>query len=119
MANFAERFKELRQQRNLTQEEIAEEFYLNKSSISRYERGQQMPEIELLRKLAAYFDVSVDYLLGNSDNVNGDSISKDVYVPETIAAHFDGDNYTEDDLKDIEEFLEFVKMRNEKKNKDK
>ena len=60
MASFGQRFKELRQEKNLTQEKLAEEFFLNKSSISRYILGQpammnyggydlkDMPEEEIL-----------------------------------------------------------------------
>lgn len=64
MTSFGQRFKKLRQEKNLTQEKLAEKFFLNKSSISRYEQNKQLPEIDLLEKIADFFDVSVDYLLG-------------------------------------------------------
>ena len=67
MSSFSERLKELRLENRLTQEELAEKFYLNKSSISRYERGQQVPELELLKKIADFFGVGTDFLLGKSD----------------------------------------------------
>lgn len=67
MATFAQRLKELRLEMHLTQQELADIFFLNKSSISRYEQGKQMPEIDLLQKFASFFNVSVDYLLGLSD----------------------------------------------------
>ena len=67
MSSFSERLKELRLENRLTQEELAEKFYLNKSSISRYERGQQVPELELLKKIADYFGVGTDFLLGKSN----------------------------------------------------
>ena len=52
--------------KRLTQQQLADVFYLNKSSISRYENNSQIPENELLQKIADYFEVSVDYLLGRS-----------------------------------------------------
>lgn len=67
MASFGDRLKELRKKSNLTQQELASKFYLNKSSISRYENGTQLPEHELLEKIADYFDVSIDYLLGRTN----------------------------------------------------
>lgn len=67
MANFSDRLKELRIERRLTQEQLADKFFLNKSSISRYEREQQVPELELLQQIADFFTVTTDYLLGNSD----------------------------------------------------
>lgn len=44
MATFGERFKQLRKEKNLTQEKLAEMFYTKKSSISRYENNLQIPE---------------------------------------------------------------------------
>lgn len=75
MNTFGERFKNERQKKELTQEELARMFLLQKSSISRYENNKQMPETDLLKKIADFFGVSVDYLLaGDSDNLH--SISK-------------------------------------------
>lgn len=67
MPTFGDRLKTLRKERNLTQEELANMFFLNKSSVSRYERDNQMPESDTLQKIADYFKVTVDYLLGRSD----------------------------------------------------
>ena len=68
MIIFAERFKQLRKQKGLNQEELANIFYSHKSSISRYESGKQIPEIETLKQYADFFNVSVDYLLGRTQN---------------------------------------------------
>jgi transcriptional regulator with XRE-family HTH domain len=67
MNSFGDRIRYLRKKHNLTQQELASKFYLNKSSISRYERGNQLPEHDLLEKIADYFNVSVDYLLGRTN----------------------------------------------------
>ena len=66
MITFGQRLKELRTLKRLTQQQLADVFYLNKSSISRYENNSQIPENELLQKIADYFEVSVDYLLGRT-----------------------------------------------------
>ncbi len=60
---FGTRLKALRQEKKLTQEKFANIFYLNKSSISKYEKDKNLPENQLLIKIADFFDVSVDYLL--------------------------------------------------------
>lgn len=70
MNTFGKRVKRLRIKKGLTQEALAKKFLLNKSSVSRYERGQQLPEIDVLTKLADFFDVSTDYLLGRTDDPN-------------------------------------------------
>lgn len=67
MNTFGQRLKSLRRKKNLTQEGLASEFYINKTSISRYENNTQFPEMELLIQLADYFEVSIDYLLGRTD----------------------------------------------------
>ena len=76
MSTFVERVKELRLEKGLTQQELANFFYLNKSSISRYEKDKQIPELETLEKLSDYFEVSLDYLLGKSDIKNPEKAIK-------------------------------------------
>lgn len=68
MNTFGERFKHERKKKGLTQEELAKMFLLQKSSISRYENDKQMPETDLLKKIADFFGVTVDYLLSGNDN---------------------------------------------------
>lgn len=70
MATFGERFKKLRTQKKLTQDKLAEIFFLNKSSISRYESDKQLPEPGSIQKFADFFNVSIDYLMGASDDIN-------------------------------------------------
>jgi transcriptional regulator with XRE-family HTH domain len=67
VTTFAERFKMLRIEKGLNQQQLANIFYTNKSSISRYESGQQVPEIDTIKKYAEYFNVSLDYLTGISE----------------------------------------------------
>ncbi len=58
------RLKELRKQRNITQSELAKYLGVVKSTISLYENENRLPDIETINKLADYFNVTVDYLLG-------------------------------------------------------
>ncbi len=67
MTSFGSRFKKLRKEKNLTQDKLAEKFFLQKSSISKYENNVHIPEIDVLQKFADFFEVSIDYLLGRSD----------------------------------------------------
>lgn len=70
MDKFGIRFKEERKRKKLTQQELASLFHLDKSSISKYENGHQVPEMETLINFANFFDVSIDYLLGKVSNEN-------------------------------------------------
>lgn len=88
MATFGSRFKELRKEKKLTQEQLANQFFLNKSSISRYENNNQVPETDTLKKFADFFNVSTDYLLGRSDK-RTEAIEPTLpedFTPETFAA---------------------------------
>ena len=61
------RLKELRKAKNLSQLKLAMDLNMNQNSISRYETGERQADYETLIKLAEYFGVSVDYLLGKDD----------------------------------------------------
>lgn len=67
MAKFCDRFKALRLEKGLTQDEIAKRFGLTKTAISAYERDINEPRFEMLDTIADFFDVSIDYLSGSSD----------------------------------------------------
>ncbi len=67
-SNFGERLKQLRREKNLTQEQLAEVFGVARNSIFSYETGRRIPDIEVLKSYAEYFGVTSDYLLGLSDN---------------------------------------------------
>ena len=70
MAKFHERLKALRTNKGLSQAEFAKYIKVSKSSINMYERGEREPGLETLERIADYFNVDMDYLLGKSDVVN-------------------------------------------------
>lgn len=67
MGTFQERLKSLRKEKDITIEKLAEDLGSAKSTISRYENGLREPKKDFLEMLSNYFDVSMDYLLGNTD----------------------------------------------------
>ena len=62
------RLLELRNKKNITQKEIAEKLFLTQNGYSSYENGRTEPNIETLCKLADFYDVSLDYLVGRERN---------------------------------------------------
>lgn len=76
MATFGERFRELRNAKNLTQEELRKDFNakyhysFTLAAISQYENDKRTPEIDALKSFADYFNVTLDYLIGRSDVSN-------------------------------------------------
>ncbi len=64
---FAERLKNLRKEKGLSQAELAKALNLTQRKISYLETGQFEPDLTILWKLSSYFGVSCDYLIGKSD----------------------------------------------------
>ena len=65
--NFAERIKELRLEKGLTQKQLAEIFNVDQTSIRNWENDINETDFKTLVKLAKFFDVTVGYLLGAED----------------------------------------------------
>ena len=57
----------LRAEKSLSQVQLAEEFGVDKSTIAKYETGERSPDLETLVRLARFFNVSTDFLLGLED----------------------------------------------------
>lgn len=65
---MGERLRELRLRRNISQEEVARNIGITRSAYSHYEINNRQPVYDTLIKLAAYFDVSLDYVVGGVPN---------------------------------------------------
>lgn len=83
--HFPDNILKLRQKRNITQEQLAETVGVTKASVSKWENGQSLPDILLLPKLASFFDVSIDELLGYEPQLSREQI-KNLY--HQLAAGF-------------------------------
>lgn len=64
---FGERLKQLRIEKNKTQEEVAKQIKVTRATLSRYEKGEIEPLITTVADLASFFNVSLDWLAGNSE----------------------------------------------------
>lgn len=68
MFNFGEHLKEVRLSHNITQKQLAQAIGASERGIQNYETGTRNPTYDILIALADYFDVSLDYLVGRTDN---------------------------------------------------
>lgn len=96
---FNENLKAARERKGLSQKEIAESVGVAKSTYSLYESGNREPNVQTIKKIADALNVTADELLGIDEQ------------PQTLAAHFDGDEYTAEELDEIKKFAEFVKSK--------
>ena len=67
MATTAERIKQLRKKKGISQSELAELIGVKNNTVSTWERGTRKPDFEALNLLSNYFEVSFEYILGSSD----------------------------------------------------
>ena len=67
MATFAERLKSLRREKGWSQQRLADELDLSKSSVNMYERGEREPGFETMEAIADLFNVDMNYLYGRTD----------------------------------------------------
>lgn len=97
--SFNENLKNARERKGMSQKDVAEEIGVAKSTYSLYESGNREPNVQTIKRIADVLNVSADDLLGLNDE------------PITIAAHFDGNEYTKEELDEIKAFAEFVKTK--------
>ncbi len=100
---FARRLAYLRKKNEYTQQRIADFLGITRPAYSAYERGTREPDFETLQQLANFYDVTIDYLLGRTDNP-----SSDISI-----AHDGGPQYEDEDEREfIEQQLEqYRKMK--------
>ena len=67
MESFANRLKELREEKGIKQQELGQLVNMTKMAISHWEKGHSEPSIAQLILLSNYFGVTVDYLVGKTD----------------------------------------------------
>ena len=87
--NLKDKLRTLRQQKNVTQEALANHLGITPQSVGKWERGEGYPDITLLPKIALYFDVTVDELL-NVDNARIEE-RYNAYLEESRQYGFDGE----------------------------
>jgi transcriptional regulator with XRE-family HTH domain len=80
-----ERLKQLREERNLSKIEIAKCLNISQSAYGKYELGKRKPDIDTLDRLAVFFNVSTDYLLGKTNirnSIASDNLDISILSPE-------------------------------------
>lgn len=100
MSILSERIKLLREEIPLTQFQLAEKLQITTSSVSQYESGDRVPSDEIKIKLANFFDVSLDFLMGLSDIRNP-------YVFFTLSEYFK--SLTEEEINEVIKYIMFIK----------
>lgn len=104
--------KKLRQDNEMTQEELAKKINSSRSNIANYENGKNMPSVEVLEKLAKVFDCTLDYLMGKSEIRNPEELKK---IPFANAGGLNVNGLDEEDLLELQKQIDYIKKLKEKK----
>lgn len=115
---FGQRIRELRQQKDLTMKELGKFFDLAESTISGYENEARKPDIYLLQKLADFFNVSVDYILGRSDIPFSKKVDN-IETSNSIIINGVCSELTKDEVSHIKDCLEMFRLLKAKRNSEK
>lgn len=114
------RIKILREELNMTQQELADKLDGAKSTVAMYEKGDRKPSMEVLLKLSEIFDCSIDYILGKSDIRNPEKAQEDPLGLAKVG--FSMDEYNPPTDKQREQLAELIKVvlkDNKKEDKEK
>ncbi|MEN2665999.1 helix-turn-helix transcriptional regulator [Listeria aquatica] len=103
---IGETLKKLRFKKSKTQQNVADYLGISRAAYSHFENSRNEPDLETLKKLAEYFEVTTDYLLGNDESNKSD----------VVAAHMD-DGLTEEQKEEIYRYIEAIKIRDKNNEK--
>jgi transcriptional regulator with XRE-family HTH domain len=114
---YGNRIAQLRDEKKLTQEELAQKVGINRAALSHYENNRREPDYETLQRIATFFHVSIDYLMGGVQDtskitdpnvqqfVDGVELS-DQALLDKFALTVDGRKLTPDEAK---RFIAFIR----------
>lgn len=113
--NLGDRIKALREEKGYMQKDVADNLGIAANTLSGYERNVRKPDAPILNKIASYYGVSVDFLLGNENKI--DDLERS--MPEGVNALRRIRNLSEESQKRILSILNSVMEAEEKANKNK
>ena len=111
---FQERIKELRKKAKLTQKQVAEKLDMPQSLYSNLERGIKQANQKRLKQFSDFYDVSTDYLLGNTD-IKSKTLETDLNKTLDTVRSFDGKPITDADRETIREILKRRQLEREQR----
>lgn len=106
-----ERLRQLRKEKKISMKLLGEVVGVSESTISLYENGKRKPDPDMLVQFADFFGVSVDYLLGRSDNP---SPAGEVFAASSKDEDFYG-NLSEEGRRELDEYKQYLLQKYGKK----
>lgn len=100
--------KKIREEKNLTQQALADMLNIQRPTYSRYENGDREPDFDTILKMSEILEVSTDYLLGKTDNPASldEQLSK-----EEFALYGEAHDLTDEEKQKVLDFIKFTKSQ--------
>lgn len=116
---FSKRLRYLRKEKKLSQQKIADYLGISRQGYGKYEDGRSEPDHQTLVELATYFNVTIDYLLGRTNNPEvSEENEKDKIInkiatefPEADLMFHDLANMTAEELEDVYDYIKFKQRK--------
>lgn len=110
MKIFSEQLRKLRNKKDLSQKKLAENLFVSQQTVAKWETDQATPNPETLIKIADFFNVTVDYLVGKRTTVEDNHLNDFQF-----ALYGEVKELSEGQKKDVLNFIKFIKSQEEKK----
>jgi transcriptional regulator with XRE-family HTH domain len=115
MSTFGDRLRKLRKEKKLSQKEFGKLFDLSESTIGMYERDERKPDYDTLKRIADFFDETIDYLItGKKITSSNDDMWKELLDPDKQVFFKDLLDAPEEKIEELIQFWEFIKERDKK-----
>ncbi|MCY8321137.1 helix-turn-helix transcriptional regulator [Bacillus inaquosorum] len=118
---LSDRLVELRKSKKLTQQGLAAKLKITRSSLSQYEIGNRQPDYETLKKIADFFEVTTDYLLGYSNTKPVVKEEKTPYNvtddPDLQIAFKEAADFSEEARRQTIDFINYLKEKEKAKGR--
>jgi transcriptional regulator with XRE-family HTH domain len=109
---FGDRIALLREKSGLTQEQLAQKLGISRAALAKYEKSRREPDYETLNKIANFFSVSVDYLLGRNQEQEKVVIDiKEALESKTKIATWEGKELTKEQRQALKEIFTVIRDR--------
>lgn len=118
---FGKRLATLRKEKGISQYEFADRIGFSRGQVANYEQGKREPDYETLQKIADFFNVSTDYLLGRTDNPDliEEKNKESLLDPELGVFFKEIKNAPEDRQEQLRKIWEIIKSEGNRKPEDK
>lgn len=105
---FSKNLKYYMNLNNITRNELAQELGVSFTTVSNWVKGYKLPRMDKVERISQFFHIQKSDLLEDKEKKDESFNNSQIM---TLAAHFEGDEFTAEDMKEIKNFIEFVKNR--------